>query len=125
MRDISTRQDIENLIDEFYEKVIQDEKIGVFFTEIVQLDWNTHIPVMYDFWESLLFGKHSYQGNPMHTHNLLNRKKVLEVQHFERWLDLWQDTILENFSGEKADEAMMKARNIAGIMKIKIENSNR
>ncbi len=123
MKDINNRKDIENLIDEFYRKVIRDDLIGVFFTEIVKLDWDKHIPIMYDFWESILFGNHEYMGNPMHKHISLNKMKVITDQHFERWLDLWQETLLENYSGEKADEAMMKARNIAAIMKAKIRHN--
>ena len=121
MKDISSRKDIETLVDRFYEKVLEDNVIGIYFTEIVKLDWNTHIPVMYDFWESVLFNTHAYKGNPMHAHLALNRKKALENKHFERWLDFWQETIFENFTGEKAEDALRKASNIAGIMKVKIQ----
>lgn len=125
MRDINDRRDIILLVDKFYEKVLHDDLIGVFFTKIKQLDWNNHIPIMYDFWESILFSTNTYHGNPMHTHFALNVKKSLEEKHFDRWLDLWQETIDENFSGEMADEAMLKARNISGIIKTKIQQSHK
>ena len=50
-KDIEGRADIEILIDAFYTKVKKDEVIGHFFTEVVQLSWEHHIPVMYNFWE--------------------------------------------------------------------------
>jgi len=49
MNDISTEADIKLLIDEFYKKVIDDSTIGFIFTEVVQLSWEHHIPVMYSF----------------------------------------------------------------------------
>jgi hemoglobin len=50
MPDITTRQDIELLVDKFYGQVIEDDIIGEFFTGVVKLDWTVHIPIMYNFW---------------------------------------------------------------------------
>ena len=51
------------LVDEFYKKVLKDEVIGYLFTEVVELSWDKHIPVMYDFWETVLLGNMKYKGN--------------------------------------------------------------
>lgn len=120
MKDITNRKDVELLIDSFYKKVVKDELIGDFFTKVVALDWNVHIPIMYDFWESILFGKAKYKGNPMIKHIDLSNKKSLTDKHFERWLFLWENTVNENFYGEKAKEAVQQAKNISGLMKLKI-----
>lgn len=120
MRDIQNRDDIEFLIDEFYKKLIVDEVIGFFFTEVVQLDWEKHIPVMYDFWESILLGNSTYHGNPMLKHIELNKKEPMTTAHFERWLSYWESTIMENFEGTKAQEAVSRARQIGELMKSKI-----
>lgn len=120
MTDIANRKDIETLIDTFYKKVINDDLISVFFTETVELDWKIHIPIMYNHWESVLFGNATYKGNPMIKHIELNAKKHLEPEHFDRWLTIWRNTIQENFSGKNADEAIQKAENIAELMKYKI-----
>jgi len=120
MRDIQNRKDIEFLIDEFYKKLISDDLIGFFFTEIVELDWEKHIPVMYDFWESMLLGKAVYQGNPMLKHIELNKNEPMTNKHFDRWLTHWEDTIKENFEGLKAQEAISRAKQIGELMKLKI-----
>ena len=120
MTDLENRKDIELLVDAFYRKVIIDDQIGVFFTEVVKLDWNTHIPIMYDFWETTLLGKMKYKGNPMIKHLDLNRKMPLNQGHFERWLSLWEETLEENFQGIKAEEAVKKARQIGQLMQFKI-----
>ena len=123
MRELKTRADIEYLIDTFYKKVVADDSIGSFFTEVVKLDWNKHIPIMIDFWESVLFGGYKYKGNPMSVHMELNNKEALKPEHFERWLDLWETTIKNNFSGKKATKAIQKAKTVSGVMMMRIKQS--
>jgi hemoglobin len=122
MKDIETRDDIEKLLDEFYKKVVDDDLIGVFFTKVVQLDWEKHMPVMYDFWETTLLGNMKYKGNPMTKHIELSRKKAVHPEHFDRWLMLWKDTVNEHFSGLKAEDAIQRAVQIGGLMLFKIQN---
>lgn len=119
--DLSTRSAIEILIDRFYQKALKDELIKHFFTEVVQLNWEKHIPLIVDFWESNILGTGNYQGNPMLVHLELNRKSKLEAKHFDRWLELWELTIKENFEGEKAELAMSRAQQIAQLMQYKIK----
>lgn len=123
MPDIKTRQDIELLVDKFYEQVLVDDTIGVFFTEVVQLDWEVHIPIMYDFWETILLDHIVYKGNPMTKHIQLNKQKTLEPLHFERWLELWEKTVHTYFDGPTAEEAMSRAKQIGNLMKFKVENA--
>jgi hemoglobin len=87
----------------------------------VKLDWDKHIPVMNAFWGTTLLGKMKYKGNPMLKHIELNEKEPLGAEHFERWLFLWENTIRKNFNGTKAEEAIKRARQIAELMKFKIQ----
>ncbi len=119
-RDILDRKDIQFLIDSFYKKVIKDDTIGHFFNEVVVLDWEKHIPLMYDFWETSLFHKAIYKGNPIKTHIDLHFKSKLSKGHFDQWLNLFKATIDENFSGPTAELAKQRAISIATIIQIKI-----
>lgn len=123
-KDIVDRQDIKTLIDAFYEKVRQDEVIGYIFNDVAKVDWPHHLPIMYDFWEMVLFGKGPYKGDPMTKHIQLNQKTKLYSTHFTTWKKLFLDTITENFEGVKADEAKMRAGNIASLMEYKVQQSN-
>lgn len=100
--DILTRDNIKHLIDQFYNKVQQDGLIGVYFTEVAKVDWNHHLPQMYDFWESILFSKNVFNGNPMRKHIELNEKRKLDLAHFEHWLLLFHSTTDELFEGANA-----------------------
>ena len=53
-RDIENRADLERMLGAFYKKVFKDDLISHFFIEVVPLNLETHIPVIADFWESVL-----------------------------------------------------------------------
>ncbi|WP_299178496.1 group III truncated hemoglobin [uncultured Chryseobacterium sp.] len=121
MKKLESREDIELLVNSFYQKVTQDETIGFFFNDIAKVNWDHHLPKMYSFWETILFGQMSYKGNPMAVHFPINEIKAMEMKHFEKWIELWKKTIEENFVGENADMAIYKAENIAKLMAYKME----
>ena len=125
MKKLETRADIELLVNRFYEKVADDEKIGFFFNDIAKVSWDRHLPKMYSFWETLLFGQISYKGNPMAMHFPINEKVAIEKHHFEHWIKLWTETVEENFTGEMAETAIYKATNIANLMAHKMQMARR
>lgn len=123
MSDITKRKEIETLVDQFYEKVVVDPVIGYFFNEVVKLDWEKHIPIMYDFWETVLLAKARYKGSPIPVHIALFKKEELKPEYFERWIQLWETTVRKNFSGEKANEAVQRAKLMGELMMVKIKRS--
>ena len=125
MKNLETREDIEFLVNRFYDKVGNDETIGFFFNDVAKVDWSHHLPKMYSFWETLLLGNVSYKGNPMAVHFPINSEVAMEKSHFEHWVKLWTQTIEENFTGEMAETAIKKATNIANLMGYKMEMARR
>lgn len=120
MSDILVRADLELLVRNFYQKAMKDALIGDFFTKVAKLDLEAHIPLITDFWENVLFHHAKYKGNPMLKHIQLNEKKAMEAAHFERWLGLWEETVQENFEGKRADETILRSKQIATLMQMKI-----
>jgi len=110
MRDIETREDLEFLLTGFYEVATKDEQIGHHFAE---LDLVSHLPVIVDFWEKILFGKPVYFGNPLLIHQKINEIFPLKSEHFERWLEIFSQTVDAFFTGETAENAILRARMIA------------
>ena len=123
-KEIENRKDIELLVDTFYEKVLKDETIGYIFSEVAKIDLAKHMPLMHDFWETTLFHKAIYKGNPMKVHLDLNIKIPLNKRHFDQWLWMFNETVDELFYGEKADLAKTRALSIATVMQIKIHQSS-
>ncbi|MDZ4680814.1 MAG: group III truncated hemoglobin [Saprospiraceae bacterium] len=121
--DIQNRADIETLVNTFYEKVKKDEAISYFFTEVIPVNWEHHLPIMYDFWENLLFATGNYEGNPMAKHKGIHRKSPLSMSHFQQWIRLFNETVNELFEGENAELIKQRAQSIATVMQVKIHNS--
>jgi len=120
MKDIKNRNDIIKLVDVFYEKIKTDEVIGFIFTDVAKVNWAKHLPIMYDFWENILFYTGNYNGSPMIAHKNLMQKTTLTHQHFEHWTTLFSETVDELYAGKKATEIKERAKNIATVMKHKI-----
>ena len=124
MKDIVSQDDIQVLVNSFYDKVKTSE-IGFFFEEIAKVNWEKHLPKMYIFWESVLSATVKFDGNPMGVHFPINEIIPIEKKHFEAWLKLWKETVDENFSGEIAESAKNKAENIAKLMSFKMETETK
>ncbi len=110
VRDIETRADLEKLLAEFYKAATADREIGHHFAG---LDLASHLPVIVNFWEKVLFGKAVYFGNPLAIHRMLHEKSLLKTEHFQRWAEIFQQTIDELFIGETAENAKLRAKMIA------------
>ncbi len=65
MNDLKNREDVYMLVSSFYEKVRKNEEIGHFFEDTIT-NWEEHLNKLTDFWESNLFFKAKYKGNPGH-----------------------------------------------------------
>lgn len=117
--DIKNRNDIEKLVNAFYDKIKTDSTIGYFFTDVAKVNWETHLPVMYDFWENILFFKGDYTGNPMVKHKELHQKSEMKEAHFQHWNALFNETVDQLFIGEKATEIKQRAMNISALLMYK------
>ena len=98
MSDNPRRQPVHPQIDEemiralvhgFYDRVRADGEIGPIFNRVIGDDWDAHLAKMCDFWSSVMLMSGRYKGNPMVAHM---RLKMVQPQHFERWLSLFRET---------------------------------
>ena len=122
--DIQNREDVFKLVTRFYSKVRQNPNIGYFFNESIE-DWDEHLAKLTDFWESNLFFKGIYHGNPKKAHIKVDRENHNKIssEHFGVWLNLWFETIDELFEGELANRAKNNARKMSSHLYLKIFQS--
>ena len=118
--DIVNRSNIQLLVDAFYEKIKKDALTGYLFNDVAQVNWQHHLPRMYDFWENIIFQTGNFTGNPMAAHSRLHQLSPLKQEHFEQWLALFTSTVDELFQGANATVAKQKAASIALLMQQKI-----
>jgi len=118
MTDIRDKKDVIIFVNLFYKKVRIDTVIGpVFAVVIINDNWESHLNRMYSFWNTVLFGEKDYRGNPFSKHANL----PIDNTHFQRWIDLLNQTIDENFVGEKANEVKMRAEKMRLMFQSKLE----
>jgi hemoglobin len=113
MRDINSPEDCSFLIEHFYDKLLKDPLIGHFFST---LPLQEHIERVASFWSFILLDKPGYTGNMMEAHSQLK----LTSNDFDRWLELFHETINDHFSGEKANLAIQRSSIIAMTMRSKM-----
>ena len=120
MTDIRDKNDIINLIDTFYTQVRGDEVIGHVFNTIIGDDWSHHLPLMYTFWNTVLFGAEGYKGNAVGKHIGIDKKIPLKTEYYERWMQLWTSTVDALFTGEIAEDAKKKALAMMKLIQFKV-----
>ena len=116
MTDLADRADVEALLRRFYGQVFADDVLAEPFSELREAGLESHLPVMCDFWETVLFRAGLYRRNTFHVHRQLNERHPLSVKHFDRWLGVWTATVDQMYRGPVADHAKIQAERIAGSM---------
>lgn len=119
--DIKTREDVYLLVTSFYNKIRNDAVLGPFFNDAIK-DWDAHLNNLTTFWESSLFLKTRYLGNPLEVHIEVDKTNNHSItqEHFGLWLNLWFETIDELFEGNYAQNAKERARKMSTFLYLKI-----
>jgi len=114
--DLQGPAEIEILVNAFYERVKDDELLGFIFEKVAAVDWSTHLPKMYAFWEKVLFRTGSYTGNPLAVHARLLPLTSMGRPQFDRWLEIFQGTVDDLFAGPNAEHIKNSASDMANVI---------
>ena len=106
---------IERLVHGFYAKVRADTVLGPIFQARIT-DWEPHLAQMCAFWSSVALMTGRYHGTPMAKHLPL----PVDGGHFDRWLDLFEQTADEICSPDAAAHFVERARRIAASLELGI-----
>jgi hemoglobin len=120
MNDIQNQDDLYLLVDEFYKKLLSDDSISYIFTDVVKIKIEEHLPILVTFWSQAILGTGGYTKNLTQIHLDVNAKEYLSPELFKIWLHHFNETVDENFKGEKAEQIKTQALNIGTIMQVKI-----
>ena len=102
-----TEEMISELVTRFYGRAREDALLGPVFAAVQ--NWDEHLVRIKDFWSSVVLMSGRYRGSPMRAHVPLS----LSADHFDRWLDLFEQTAREVSPPPAASLFIDKARRIA------------
>lgn len=102
--DIVGRDDVELMVREFYRAAAMDDLLGPVF-HAAGVDWDVHIRTLVDFWSWQLFGERGYEGNPLRAHEPTHARTPFADAHYDRWIELFVETVDEWFVGPVAELA--------------------
>ena len=123
--DIADRADLEALLRRFYGRVLHDDLLAEPFTQVRDVSGlDAHIPVMADFWETVLFRAGLYRGSALPAHLQVHHRTPLAGRHFVRWLTTWVAMVDDMFSGPTAHRAKTEAARIAWAMHRRLTGDN-
>ena len=121
--DIVDRDDVERLVVAFYRDAAMDDLLGPIF-HAAHVDWSVHIPKLVEFWSWQLFGERGYEGrNPLRAHEPSHARTPFRPEHYERWLELFIETVDAHFEGPTADAAKARAVRMAKALRRLLEGN--
>jgi len=118
--DIVGRDDVGRLVVAFYRDAAMDDLLGPIF-HAAHVDWSVHIPKLVDFWSWQLFGERGYEGNPLRAHEPSHARTPFRPEHYERWLELFVETVDAHFEGPRAEAAKARAARMAKALRRLLE----
>ena len=113
--DIVDRGDIDLMVRNFYRDAAMDDVLGPVFAA-AHVNWNVHVATLIDFWAWQLLGEPGYEGQPLRAHEPIHARTPLSHAMYERWLELFCETVDESFRGPRAEVAKGRGRKMAAAM---------
>ncbi len=110
---------IRRVVDRFYDRVRADAVLGPIFSERIS-DWTPHLEQMYRFWSSVALATGAYNGTPMPKHMVL----PVDAGHFDRWLDLFLQTVKAECQPVAAEHFFSRAKRIANSLEMGVASYN-
>jgi hemoglobin len=114
--DITTSDEITQLVRDFYEVALVDPVLGPIF-DAAGLDLDVHLPQIARFWERQLLDHPVYRGNMVRVHVETHQRTPLTDDAFDRWLALWDTAVDAAHTGPVAELAKTRARGAAQTLK--------
>jgi hemoglobin len=114
--DVADREDISQLVAEFYRCVVTGELLGPVFVDVARVDLAVDPLVRCDFWQTVLLHAGLYRRNALRPHVDLTARIEVSPAYFTRWLSLWTAVVDERHTGETAELAEVQVACIGGAI---------
>ncbi len=105
-----TEELISRLVEQFYAKARQDERLGPLFDTRINDRWPMHLDRMKNFWSSVLLKSGRYKGKPVPVHMAI---EDIKSDDFRLWLRLFRETAIDVLGQDAAVPTIIAAERIA------------
>lgn len=119
--ELDSRTEIHDLVVHFYREVAFDDLLGPVFGEVAEVDWSTHIPKLIDYWCRVLLGQRGYDGSFLGAHRRVHDVQAFDPALFDRWLQLFEESVDARWAGPGADRAKRHAGRMAESLARQLE----
>jgi truncated hemoglobin YjbI len=107
-------EDLLAVLTEFYARVERDALLAPYFADV---DMTAHMPVIADFWSTLIFHTGRYSGNAFRPHLAM---PGLTAAHFARWVHTLEATVDAHAAGPAAGHMKSLAHRVACSMQMRL-----
>lgn len=116
-RDLDTPDEVFELVTRQYADVVQDELLQPYFTFGPGfIDWQGHIGLVTDYWCHVLLYAPDYEIDTIENHRHLHDRAPFTPELFDRWLQIFHDTVDGGWEGPRAALAKKRATGMAWAM---------
>ena len=115
--DLDTPDEIFEMVTRQYVDVVQDELLQPYFTfGPGYVDWQAHIGLVADYWCHVLLYAPGYEIDTIANHRRFHEQRAFTPSAFDRWLQVFDDTVDGGWSGPNATAAKKHAIGVAWAM---------
>jgi len=115
--DLDTEAEIFEMVTRQYSDVVQDDLLAPYFTfGPGYLDWQAHIATVADYWCHVVLYAPDYSIDVIESHRHLHEHKPFTPVLFDRWLQIFVDTVNGGWTGPNATWATKRATGMARAM---------
>ncbi|MCG8669379.1 MAG: group III truncated hemoglobin, partial [Pseudomonadales bacterium] len=101
--DLDNETAISQMVDLFYDQLLDDQTMAPLFLEVAKVDLRAHLPTISLYWQKMLLGDKRYHNNTMAKHRIINRRHPFTIEHYDLWLFYFINTSQTHFSGPYTD----------------------
>lgn len=116
-RDLDNADEILEMVTRQYVDVVQDDALEPYFNfNPGFIDWQAHIRSVADYWNHVLLLAPDYEIDTIENHRTVHERMPFTPDLFDRWLQVFHDTIDGGWTGPQAHTAKKRATGMAWAM---------
>lgn len=115
--DLNSSEEIFEMVTRQYSDIVQDDLLVPYFTFGPGfIDWRAHIASVTDYWVHVVLLAPDWDIDVLESHRHLHEHSAFTPELFDRWLQIFLDTVDGGWSGPNASLAKKRATGMARAM---------